>query len=412
MKKNILSLRDKINPIIFDMLYGLITALFFSAFIYLEHFGITIKILNTIFAILAFAMLLYSPKRAILVAGFFIGLFWFYWIGYSFEYNGVGYLTPFVTLGFGIIYTLFFGLIALTKELAFRVLIIFGLSFFEPFDFNWLQMELLFTDSYIGVYKYQLLIVLIALSLPHYIKKPYRYATLLLMIFALNFSSYSPKLAPLKIKLANTDIKQERKWLREEQKPQILQNLTQIEDAIRDGYDLVILPESTFPIYLNKHQDILERLKVLSFDISIVAGTLLHENNKMYNVSYFFEDGKVEVAKKMILVPFGEYIPLPKFAQKIINDMFFNGEADFSTATKPTDFSIKGIKFRNAICYEATCQEIYEGDVSFVIAISNNAWFTPSIEPTLQKLLMRFYARKYNTTIYHSANYKGSGIIQ
>ena len=73
---------------------------------------------------------------------------------------------------------------------------------------------------------------------------------------------------------------------------------------------------------------------------------------------------------------------------------------------------VKGTKFRNAICYEATCQEIYEGDVQFVIATSNNAWFAPSIEPTLQNLLMRFYARKNGVTIYHAANYKGSGIIK
>ena len=125
-----------------------------------------------------------------------------------------------------------------------------------------------------------------------------------------------------------------------------------------------------------------------------------------------FNNGSYEVAKKLVLVPFGEYIPLPKFAQKIINDMFFAGTSDFKTATEPTDFIIKGVKFRNAICYEATCQEIYDGDVDFVIATSNNAWFSPSIEPTLQKLLMRFYARKNGVTIYHSANYRGTGIIK
>ncbi|MGE4396992.1 MAG: apolipoprotein N-acyltransferase, partial [Sulfurimonas sp.] len=64
------------------------------------------------------------------------------------------------------------------------------------------------------------------------------------------------------------------------------------------------------------------------------------------------------------------------------------------------------------LCYEATCQEIYEGEVDFVLAISNNAWFAPSIEPTLQKLLMRYYARKNAATIYHSANYRGTGIIK
>jgi len=47
-----------------------------------------------------------------------------------------------------------------------------------------------------------------------------------------------------------------------------------------------------------------------------------------------------------------------------------------------------------------------------MIAISNNAWFAPSIEPTIQKLLMEYYARKYGVTIYHAANYKGTGVIK
>lgn len=79
---------------------------------------------------------------------------------------------------------------------------------------------------------------------------------------------------------------------------------------------------------------------------------------------------------------------------------------------KPTDFVIKGIKFRNAICYEATREEIYEGEVEYVIATSNNAWFAPSIEPTVQKLLIRYYARKNGTTVYHVANYKGTGVVK
>lgn len=96
--------------LLFDFTYGILTAILFSAFIYFEHFGLTLKIINTLFGLGALALLLYSPKRAILVAGFFIGLLWFYWIGYSFEYTGVGYMTPMVTFGFGLVYTLFFGI--------------------------------------------------------------------------------------------------------------------------------------------------------------------------------------------------------------------------------------------------------------------------------------------------------------
>jgi len=389
-----------------------VIALLFSAFIYLEHFGITLKFLNTIFGIGSLALFLYSQKRAILVAGFLIGLLWFYWIGYSFEYQGVGYMTPIITVAFGFIYMLFFGVLALTKKIYIRAFLLFSLSFFEPFDWNWLQIELIFVESYIGIFKYQLILVLTALSLPYYIKGSFRYAPLLLIILAFNFHMPIQEQSKQKIKLIATDIKQKDKWQRQNLKSTLKLVFKEIINAKKEGYDIVVLPESVLPLFLNKHKAILNNLLSLSKDITIVIGTLIHEDAKNYNVTYIIKNGNYEIAKKLVLVPFGEYIPLPKFAQKIINDTFFAGQSDFKTATKPTDFIINGEKFRNAICYEATCQEIYEGDVKFVIAISNNAWFSPSIEPTIQNLLMRYYGRKNGVTIYHSANWSGTGIVK
>ncbi|MBU1659505.1 apolipoprotein N-acyltransferase [bacterium] len=412
MIKKLQNLKKSTSPLVFNMACGIITAILFSAFIYLEHFGITLKFFNTIFAVASLALLLYIPKKAVLVAGFFIGLLWFYWIGYSFKYNGVGFLTPFVTFGFALIYMLFFGILSLTNKVYLRAIFLFGLSFFEPFDFNWLQIELIFIDSYLGIFKYQFAMVLFALTLPYYIKNKFKYTPLLLILLSFNFHMPQIQEAPLKIKLIATDLKQERKWVNAFKNDIIAENLFQIQKAINEGYDLVVLPESCFPLFMNTHPLLQAKLEELSYEISIVAGALLYEDEKNYNVTYFFENGNFEIAKKLVLVPFGEYIPLPQFAQKIINDYFFAGQADFSIAKEPTDFIIKGIKFRNAICYEATCQEIYEGDVHFIIATSNNAWFAPSIEPTLQKLLMKYYARKNRVTLYHAANWQGSGVIK
>jgi apolipoprotein N-acyltransferase len=47
-----------------------------------------------------------------------------------------------------------------------------------------------------------------------------------------------------------------------------------------------------------------------------------------------------------------------------------------------------------------------------MIVLSNNGWFTPSIEPALQRLLLQYYARKYGTTIYHAVNMAPSYIIE
>jgi apolipoprotein N-acyltransferase len=400
------------NKILLDLGYGVVTAVLFSLFIYLEYFGYHFKLLNTISAILSLALLLYSTKRAILIAGFFIGLLWFYWIGYSFEYQGVGYMTPIITIGFGFIYMLFFGVLALSNKIYIRAILLFILSYFEPFDWNWLQIELIFIESYIGIFKYQLIIVLLALTLPAYLKKPLKYLPLFLIILAFNYQTPKQEDSKLKIKLVSTDIKQEKKWKRESLNPTLSLGFKQIYQAISEDYDVIVFPESFIPLYLNKNKKLISVLQKASKDIVIIVGSLMRDGSKNYNVTYIFQNQNYKIAKKLVLVPFGEYIPLPKFAKKIINDRFFSGQSDFINAKEPTDFIIKGEKFRNAICYEATCQEIYQGDVKFVIASSNNAWFAPSIEPTIQNLLLRFYARKNGVTIYHSANYKGSGIIK
>lgn len=397
------------------VLLSFATALCMSAFIYLEHYGLTSKLLNTILGIAAFALFLHIPKRAILGSGFLIGLFWFYWIGYSFEYQGVGYMTPIITVAFGFVYLLFFLPLYFTDKPFVRALLLFGLSFVEPFDWNWMQLELVFIESYLGIEKWQFALILFTLTLPSLLKSKiesrWRFATLVLLVGALNFSVMQHKEAPLKIKLVATDIKQEEKWQRASLEPTLEMIFNEILKAKLQNYDLILFPESVFPLFLNKAPQLIEALQKASHEIAIVTGGLYLEDGKHYNASYYFHEGNYTVAKKVVLVPFGEYIPLPAFAKDFINDTFFSGGSDFINAKKPSDFLIKGIKFRNAICYEATCEELYDGDVAFMLAMSNNAWFSPSIEPTLQNLLLRFYARKHGTTIYHAANYRGSGVI-
>ncbi len=393
---------------------GLITALFFSAFLYLSYYGINIPLLNTLTALIGFYLLLHVNKKSLLFAGFFIGILWFYWISYSFKYNGVGYIAPLVVLGFGIVYMLYFGVMALSEKPYIRAILLFGISFYAPVDFNWMQLSLPFVESYIGIYKWQLAVVLFALSADGFIKeKRYQFIPLLLIVFALNFQDYPQKeKAPLKIKLIQTDVKQEEKWTQKALVPTIQMVYKEIQNATKERYDVVVLPESVIPLFLNRQPKLIEQLLAFSESIDIVLGSLEIEGNTHYNATYHFYNGnKMEIIRKVVLVPFGEYIPLPKFLRKFVNDFFFAGASDFKTAAKPQDLHIKGVTFRNAICYEATTDKLYKDHPKYMIAISNNAWFAPSIEPTLQRLLMKYYSHLYKTTIYHSANYQGSGII-
>jgi apolipoprotein N-acyltransferase len=402
----------KKHSLIADLLLASVIALSFSSFIYFEHFDLTCKALNSMTALLAYYLLLRVSARVILISGFFIGLLWFYWIGYSFEYYHVSYMIPVVTLGFGFVYTLFFGVLALTKKVWLRALFLLILSVVEPFDFNWMVLELPFIESYFGVEKWQFALILAVLSFLLTCKHPYRYLALIMLAGAITYSTPQKSMPELKIKLVSMDLPQELKWQPYMEAKINASNFKAIDDAIREHYDLVILPESAFALFLNTRPDLVEILKEKSMSISIITGALYYEEGKNYNVTYLFQDGTEKIAKKMTLVPFGEYIPLPKFIREYVNRTFFDGASDYISADKPTDFIIKGVIFRNAVCYEATCEELYIGQPQYMIAISNNAWFMPSIEPTLQKLLMRYYASRHATIIFHAANAAGTGIVE
>jgi apolipoprotein N-acyltransferase len=389
----------------------LLIALGFSAFIYFEHFHITIKFINTLMALGALYGLLHAPRIMLPIAGFWIGLFWCYWIGFSFQYYGFGWATWLIALGFGGVYALYYGALGLTANPWLRALILFGLTYFWPMDFNWMQPELIFVESYIGFEKWQFASVLLILASTSWFARQKKLLPLLLLPLAMQPKYTPPPPPPLKIKLISTDIPQDLKWQAFILEDTINNNLDLIDEAIAQKYDLVVLPEAAFTLYMNHAPMLMKELQKKSASIAILTGTLHDEKNLNYNVSYLFDHGKITVAKKMILVPFGEYIPLPSFLKVWVNRQIFGGGSDFVTADKPTDFSIKGVKFRNAICYEATREELYTPDARYLIATSNNGWFKPSIEPTLQNLLIRFYARKNNSMVFHSANGGGSGVV-
>lgn len=385
---------------------GFIAAILLSSFMYLSYFNIEYKILNTFLGLFAIYLLLVIPQRALFVAGFLAGALWCNWMAVSLKYYDLTYLTPVLIIGISLVYGLIFYLFSLYDRLTFRILAIFAFTFFAPFGFNWMKFELIFIDSYIGITKEDFALILLSLYL---IIKLKRFKVLgiipLLLTIHLEKGEYIQN-PNAKIYMPQMNIKQSLKWEKDYQNVLHEKNFDEINNAINLKKDLVVLPETAFTTVLNRNAYLLERLKDFSNDIDIITGALYVENKQYYNATYYFSKGEIKIAKKVVLVPFGEEIPLPKFFVDLINKVFYNGAQDYSKASEPTDFIIKGEKIRNAICYEATTDKIFEnlGDTKYMIAISNNAWFIPSIEPTLQHLLLKYYSRKYGVTIFHVVN--------
>ncbi len=393
---------------------GILCALFLSAFIYLEHFWDSASPLCvSICALLGLFLYLRLSRFGAFICGGVIGILWFYWVGFSLRFYELTALIPLVWGVFFLVYGgIFYGLCFFYNPL-YRILTLTFSSLIHPFGFNWFIIESIFVKSYFFPSKYTLFFLLFGLFLLSLFlsKKLYKTSLIGLIFLCLlcshtNSTTKAPKDSPLNIKTTSLDIPQNLRWNPIEFQNIITQNFQNIIQA-KGKYDLVILPETAFPTALNLQQDILKTLKSLSQEIAILTGGI-YKDDKMryYNSAFLFQDGEMRVFHKLILVPFGEQIPLPKFLAKGINQIFFEGLEDFSAQpfNKPNTAIIKNQKFQIAICYEATREEFYKDSPQKLIAISNNAWFQPSIEPTLQKLLMLYFAKNHNTTIYHSSN--------
>ena len=288
------------------------------------------------------------------------------------------------------------------------------LSYIHPFGFDWFKPELIFIHSYLGIEKWQFALILGAITLSIWRQQ-------FLYLFFILFAYQSPltcvRDTPKNIQIVTTYTSVEDKWNKKLQAVHFKAIFNTIDTAITDHKTLIIFPESIFPLFLNRTLSLLNKLKVRSQKISIVTGALYWDGETPHNSAYIFTKGSVKIANKVLLVPFGESNPLPDFLSDWVNKVFYDDAVDYKASDKVVDYVIDDVTYRNAICFEATSEKLYtknkEGKrPQKMIVLSNNGWFSPSIEPTLQKLLLQYYSKKYGTVIYHSINMSPSYIIQ
>ena len=420
-----------------------------SAFVYLDATGWSNPWIETPLALLFFWLLLFGDPRLWAWTGFFLGLFWFHWIGVSFLHYGHPWAIPFVDLAVAFTYALLFWILARFAEFLTRhiprllqktfniqhptsnihssypkAILLWGMSYIHPFGFDWFKPELALVHTPFGIDKAHFAALLPALlffeSFLHSTKLKNPQKSLFSLLLSLLFLWLS--LAPAKIlvlsddpegriALAGTRIPVEAKWNPDNFLREYRTVLEQIDRAIAAGKKAVLLPESVLPVFLNREPRILDALKRRSQKIDIVLGALYSLRGQNRNSAYWFHRGRYQVADKIVLVPFGEANPLPSWAGRWVNAIFFDGAPDYLPARHPTDFHIDGRAYRAAVCYEGTSERLYADRPARILMMSNNGWFTPSIEATLQRLLLEYYSRKYGTTIYHAVNMGPSYVV-
>ncbi len=411
------------------LIEGFIVALCGSVWLYMSSVSWYFEPLFILCGFISLWILIGSKDSAVWFwSGFFIAIFWFWWIGKSFEYYGISQAMPIAIVGIGIIYgLLFFVPVYIVQkvldrfdfkyikfiEYILKALYIYLIAYIHPFGFDWFKPQLMFVYTPLNTDDIGFISILLAIVI---LQLPKLYKLLAIIPLLYTYQPLKPDiLSPDSYKdiyIVSTNIPLEQKWSGRYNIDYINFALTKTQKAIDEGKKLIIFPESFLPIFLNRNKETTAKFLKLSDDIAIVIGALYDDKGINRNSAYLFNKRGITVANKVVLVPFGEQNPLPKWLGEIVNQIFFDGATDYEPAKRVTDFVIDNKRYRSAICYEGTSQKLYEDNPKYMIVITNNSWFTPSIEPALQKALLLYYSNRYKTTIFHSINGSPSYIIK
>ena len=153
--------------------------------------------------------------------------------------------------------------------------------------------------------------------------------------------------------------------------------------------DLLVWPESSMPDPVrdeNGASNPFVKQLLGSSKIDLLLGSLDFELNRDYNAAIFVSNGgeRMQVYRKIHLVPFGEYIPLrhsfPLFAT--IAGTWVPG--DFARGTDYTVFELtnQGARVAPLICFEDTVGDLVRRFVgngaNLLVDITNDGWFLHS----------------------------------
>jgi apolipoprotein N-acyltransferase len=180
------------------------------------------------------------------------------------------------------------------------------------------------------------------------------------------------------------------------------------------GADLIVWPETAVPFNVLRDDFELERIKLLASRVGshLLVGSPDYENRggelRYFNTAFLISPagGPEDVYRKIHLVPFGEMIPFEdRFDVLKRIDL---GEGDFSPGTDATVFDINGSPFAVAICFESIYPDLMgdfvDAGARFIVNITNDEWFGPSIGPSQHAQMAVMRAAEYRVGLARCAN--------
>jgi apolipoprotein N-acyltransferase len=192
--------------------------------------------------------------------------------------------------------------------------------------------------------------------------------------------------APVDIALVQANVSQDKKWLASELIPTLKTYVGLTKQHI--DADVIVWAETSIPAYFNQVKNthlkqFLEDAKLLDKDILMGAVTRDKQTGDYYNAIVNAQNTSLEYRKKH-LVPFSEFFPFSDLF-RLLTQLFDIPFSEFSAGNEnqqPMLLADKQVGL--SICYEMYFgAELAQGigNTSYLITVSNDAWFAHTLEP-------------------------------
>ncbi len=157
--------------------------------------------------------------------------------------------------------------------------------------------------------------------------------------------------------------------------------LSQAREAAEGLAALIVIPESALPAYWQRSEALRQDLATLAHGGSRILFNDVEEepDGRYYNVARLLGPQGLSGPpyRKVHLVPFGEYVPLPRiffFVRQISTEI-----GAFSPAPGPTLLRSGALAIGTAICYETIYPSLarrqVEDGANLLATISNDSWY-------------------------------------
>ncbi len=217
-----------------------------------------------------------------------------------------------------------------------------------------------------------------------------------------NLNTYTIDLEIFQLNFKNND-----NFLTPEKKLNII-----IKNIQESTADLLIFGENNFP-YLLDNLDLKILKESLNENQVLIIGATRFENDQYYNSLINITESKVTYFDKIILVPFGEFLPLRDsftFLESIV------GPNNYSNGKEERIINLQNnISYIPVICYEIVFYWKLLNKLNyksnFIINITNDFWFGKYLGPYQHLYLTKIRAAEFNKPIIRVSNNGISAVI-